>query len=748
MDVQERNGIKTYEISTSGLLPEWFNAKQRREANKQSTNYVRRRIELLQGFDFPISSRKLQQTLDGKYILGIGTYKPRMKCYDLYECGMKFERYTNAETIDIITSIGCYDWKKFILLDSQRTLNFHAPYGIHYNMRLPTFCTSMIYQEYNCNLCVASSNTNDIYRLDLEEGRFIQPLVTFPNTDKNVVGNCMDNSPTHRLLGVGCSDGTIKFYDGRNKNTIVKSFVSTKAFNVDGRYHVDEQVTSMAFSKSGIELVSGSSNGNVNVYDMRSSIPLHTIKHSHSLPIHTTRFHSNKTIISVDSKIIKLSNTSTNKLITNIESSNSSAINHCLVAGDEYDPTGDKSGLLLCAGESTNIQSYFVPALGKAPQWCSYLDNITEELEERNAGPLSTTNTEETTMNTETIYQDYKFLTNVDLEKLGVTNLIGTSYLRGYMHGYFIDQSLYNKIKSITNNGEPFEYDSYRKKLIQNKLQEKVKSRISALTITSIHNNNTNTDQKIKTAKINQSLQQKLINKSNNKADKISKTLLQDDRFTSKLFDNVDFEIDEYCDDYKLRHPSATADQNTDSDAKKKKMMDHEELDDYDSDNNINMNNSNSMHGFQKIQANNESDDSVNNEDDDIYYSTDDDNEDGFSRAKVRGENYKQVKKLIKIKQQKPTMYEATDDITQEQALTIGLLGAQRNNKDDEELHKQKYITKENISLNDRMQTQKMDMQSNRMKTIKSKSGRKEVMYVPKEKKRRNANGKRRHSST
>ena len=86
--------------------------------------------------------------------------------------------------------------------------------------------------------------------------------------------------------------------------------------------------------------------------------------------------------------------------------------------------------------------------------------------------------------------------------------------------------------------------------------------------------------------------------------------------------------------------------------------------------------------------------------------------------------------------------------MTQEQALTIGLLGARRNNEDDEELHKQKHITKEKKSLNDRMQTEKMDMQSNRMKTIKSKSGRKEVMYVPKEKKRRNANGKRRHSST
>ena len=46
------------------------------------------------------------------------------------------------------------------------------------------------------------------------------------------------------------------------------------------------------------------------------------------------------------------------------------------------------------------------------------------------------------------------------------------------------------------------------------------------------------------------------------------------------------------------------------------------------------------------------------------------------------------------------------------------------------------------------MQTEKMHMQSNRMKDIRFKSGRKEVVRVPKEKKSTNANGKKRHSST
>lgn len=562
-----------------------------------------------------------------------------MKCFDLYECGMKFERHLNSEAVDI-ASVG-YDWKKFVILGNDRTVNFHAPYGVHYAIRLPTFCSSMVYQDYNCHLSVASSHNNEIYRVDLEEGRFVQPLVT------GDIGNCMENSPTHRLLGVGCCDGSVRFYDGRNKNSVVKSFVKCHAFQ--------EEVTSLAFSNNGIELVTGSSCGNLHVYDMRSSHPLHTINHSLGLPIHTTRFHD-KLILSADSKIIKLYDTSTNSLVTNIETN--ASISHCLVAGDEHDPSGNSSGLLLCAGESPKIQSYFCPALGKAPQWCSYLDNITEELEEGT----------ETTINTETIYQDYKFLTQTELEQLGITNLIGTSFLKGYMHGYFIDQSLYNRVKSMSTT----DYNDYRKSVVKKKIQEKSASRISNITLDKV--------------KINQSLQDKLLHKSQKKGDKTSSKLLKDDRFSS-LFSNPDFEIDEECDDYKLRHPSAVDD--------KKRKVEMEE-DDYDSD-------QDKLKSFQQV---------------DEEYSSEED--DGFARARVRGENYNQVKQ--------PKMYEAMDDISQEHALNIGL-GNKQSMKDV-------YATKK-MSLNDRMEREEESKKSSRMKVVKSRSGRKEVMYVPKEKSKR-----------
>jgi ribosome biogenesis protein ENP2 len=84
------------------------------------------------------------------------------------------------------------------------------------------------------------------------------------------------------------------------------------------------------------------------------------------------------------------------------------------------------SGLIFLGGEQSKVTSYFIPSLGPAPQWCSFLDNLTEELEEDSA-PI--------------VYDDYKFLTLADIQQLGATNLVGTNYLRAYMHGFFIGTS-------------------------------------------------------------------------------------------------------------------------------------------------------------------------------------------------------------------------------------------------------------------------------------------------------------------
>lgn len=66
------------------------------------------------------------------------------------------------------------------------------------------------------------------------------------------------------------------------------------------------------------------------------------------------------------------------------------------------------------ANEDKKMLTYYIPNLGPAPRWCSFLDSLTEELEEGE---------------TATVYDDYKFLTVEELHDLGFSHLIGRKVL-------------------------------------------------------------------------------------------------------------------------------------------------------------------------------------------------------------------------------------------------------------------------------------------------------------------------------
>ena len=104
----------------------------------------------------------------------------------------------------------------------------------------------------------------------------------------------------------------------------------------------------------------------------------------------------------------------------------------------------DKTGLMITAMEHKTLGCYFAPSLGAAPRWCSFLENLTEEMEEEQRPSM---------------YDDYRFVTREELDRLGMSHLIGTSMLRAYMHGFFVDNRLYGKAKAIA---EPFSYEKYR----------------------------------------------------------------------------------------------------------------------------------------------------------------------------------------------------------------------------------------------------------------------------------------------
>lgn len=71
------------------------------------------------------------------------------------------------------------------------------------------------------------------------------------------------------------------------------------------------------------------------------------------------------------------------------------------------------SGMMFMATEDKKMLTYYIPNLGPAPRWCSFLDSLTEELEEGE---------------TATVYDDYKFVTVEELHDLGFSHLIGRNF--------------------------------------------------------------------------------------------------------------------------------------------------------------------------------------------------------------------------------------------------------------------------------------------------------------------------------
>jgi len=110
--------------------------------------------------------------------------------------------------------------------------------------------------------------------------------------------------------------------------------------------------------------------------------------------------------------------------------------------------------VIFAPSESNKIGIYFVPEMGNAPKWCAFLENLTEEMEESNATNL---------------YDDFKFVTATDLEKLQATHLIGTPMLKSSMHGYFMELKAYQKLLA---SNDPFAYEKFKKEQVEKRLSK------------------------------------------------------------------------------------------------------------------------------------------------------------------------------------------------------------------------------------------------------------------------------------
>lgn len=461
MLLTQANDVKVYNLSSGKSLPEWISDRKKRLLLKQDYD-LRRRIELIQDFDMPTASNCVRVTPDGQYILCTGVYKPRLKCFDVNELSVKFDRCFDSECIKF--EILSEDFSKLVLLQADRYIEFHAQYGRYYRLRMPKFGRDLAYHKTSCDLFLVGDGS-EIFRLNLEQGRYLQPY----DSGSNEVNVCEINKE-HQMLTVGTVDGKVVAFDPRAKSKIGVLDVTL----AEGIQNASlPAITALCF-RDPLNMAVGTSLGNIFLYDIRSNKPRFSKEHAYNLPISNIIFHKkNNKVITADRKIIKIWDYETQENVTSVEPG--MAINDVCLYQD--------SGLMFLANEASKNSVYYVPSLGQAPRWCSFLDNITEELEESNEIVL---------------YDDYKFVTQQDLENLGLAHLRGTNYLRAYMHGFFIDMRLYHKAKSIV---EPFAYLEYRKNRIKQKIEEERKSRIKASKI----------------PKVNRLLAQKLIDEKSRK---------------------------------------------------------------------------------------------------------------------------------------------------------------------------------------------------------------------------------------
>lgn len=314
---------------------------------------------------------------------------------------------------------------------------------------------------------------------------------------------------THGLLAFGTSIGTVEFFDPRSKGKVATL-----------QAH-DGEITALNYSPSGLGLATGSSSGIVQLYDLRRPRPLLTKDQGFGFPIkklvHMVNSSEERKILSMDKKIIKIFDESNGDPWVSIEPSQ-----------DLNDIAWVKNtGMLLTANEGPQQHAFHIPQLGPAPAFCTFLDNMVEEMAEE--------------VRTET-YQNVKFLTIAELRSLSLEHLIGKSnLLRPYMHGYWVDSKLYDQARLIAN---PYIFEEERMKRVQDKIEKERASRIRGN----------------KKVKVNQKMVDKLLKKQENRAEVDTEAgMLGDSRFKG-LFEDEDFKIDETSREYLIANPSgATA---------------------------------------------------------------------------------------------------------------------------------------------------------------------------------------------
>lgn len=163
--ITEVNGIKTYNMSAGKTLPQFQEEAKKAHKSLRYNEDYRRRIELVQDFQFEIATNQVEISPDQRYILATGIYAPQIKIFDTSELSMKCLRGVDSEVVKF--RILSDDYSKVVMAQNDRSISFHAQYGAHYKTRIPHFPRDLCFNPLNSNLCISAS-APEIYRISLE----------------------------------------------------------------------------------------------------------------------------------------------------------------------------------------------------------------------------------------------------------------------------------------------------------------------------------------------------------------------------------------------------------------------------------------------------------------------------------------------------------------------------------------------------------------------------------------------------
>lgn len=208
------------------------------------------------------------------------------------------------------------DWTKSIHLQNDRSIELHTQGGFHYRTRIPRFGRCLAYHFPSCDALFGGSG-NEIYRLNLDQGRFMNPLVLQDSDGgDDILGvNAIDVNPAHQLLAFGVEgNGTVQFWDQRSRTCVgVLRLPKKRLASTGSSDDMGPSVTAIASRADGLSYAIGTSTGHTLLYDIRAAQPFGLKDQGYGLPVKNvvwieggSRMAGDGMVLSADKKVIKI----------------------------------------------------------------------------------------------------------------------------------------------------------------------------------------------------------------------------------------------------------------------------------------------------------------------------------------------------------------------------------------------------------------------------------------------------------